>query len=234
MKKTLCILVCLLMCISLVVPAFADTFVPSISYKDHPDADDFEMCDSNGNQIAPVEGKTLVITSVQDAQKGTDTGISDENREELVDVYQQLENGTMKLPYEGNAEGMVIRDLFDVSIYGNDAQQEELKKDGVCMKLTLDLGIARGVTPVVMVYADGKWTPAESVVNNGNGTVTVVLEDLGIIAVSVKSGEDKPVDLMPPKTGDEVGRQMALWVSVMGASFATLVVLLISRDKKRR
>jgi len=236
MKKTLCILVALLVCTSLAVPAFAaaDTFVPSISYKDHPDAEDFELCDPDGNEIEPIAGECLVITSVQDALNGTATGIGEKERQILLDVYQQLEDGSMKLPYKENDKDMVIRDLFDASVYCDDSHREELKKPGVCIKLTFDLGIAPGVTPVVMTYVDGQWVYAESVVNNGNGSITVVLEDICPIAISVRAGQEAPIDPMPPKTGDEFGRQIGVWIAVMAVSAAAVVALVIVYFKKRK
>ena len=233
MKKALCILTAFLICVSLAVPAFAatNTFVPSISYKDHPDADDFELCDPDGNKIEPIAGECLIITSIQDALNGTDTGISEEARQTLLDLYEQLEDGSMKLPYKEDAEDMVIRDLFDASVYCDDAHREELKKPGVCIKLTFDLGIAPGVDAVVMVYVDGQWVYAESVVNNGDGTITVVLEDICPIAISVKNGDE---DAAPPKTGDQFGQNLGIWITVMAVSAVAVAVLLIVYFKKRK
>ena len=45
MRKIICLLCVLVLCLSLACPAFAaqNTFVPSITYKDTPDVDDAEM-----------------------------------------------------------------------------------------------------------------------------------------------------------------------------------------------
>lgn len=232
MKKVLCILGALLICVSLAAPAIAatGTFVPSISYKDHPDASDPELCDPDGNTIEEIPGECLIITSVQEAQNGTETGISDEDREILLDVYQQLEDGSMKLPYEEDAEDMVIRDLLDASMYCDHPHNTELPKPDVCIKITFDLGVDPDEDVIIMAYVDGEWIMAESVINNGDGTVTVILEDICPIAFSVKA--DRQVS--PPRTGDEFGRNLGMWVAIMVGSAAAIVVLLVVYFKKKK
>lgn len=232
MRRVLCFLSALLICISLACPALAatGTFVPSISYKDHPGVSDSELCDPEGNKTEDIPGECLIITSVQEAQNGTETGISEEDREILLDVYEQLEDGSMKLPYEKDADKMVIRDLLDASMYCDHPHNTELDKPGVCIKLTFDLGVAPGTEVIIMAYVDGEWITAESVVNNGDGTVTCILEDICPIAFSVRTGTYDSA----PKTGDSLGQNLTLWITIMVVSLAAIVVLVIVYFKKKK
>ena len=61
MKKVICLLIVLMLCLSMAAPAFAaeDDFVPSITYKPNP-------------EIVPVEGEDKPLTYVQ----LTDDGIN--------------------------------------------------------------------------------------------------------------------------------------------------------------
>ena len=111
MKKIISLVLVLVVCLSLACPAFAaeTTFVPSISYKDGPDADSAKLKDEN-------VGSCLVITSITEA-KNKATDITQEDRDLLLDVYDQLKTGAMKLPLENNK--YVIRELVDVNFKAN-------------------------------------------------------------------------------------------------------------------
>lgn len=224
MRKFISLMVALLVCLSLACPAFAagTTFVPSITYKDEPDIEDVEMDNEN-------VGGCLVVSSISDA-KNKSTDIYQEDRDLLLDVYDQLEDGSMKLPLE---KDYVIRELVDVSfkkttcVEGEHGHKEWLAQDGNTISVTFDLGVARGTEVVVLVYIDGEWKPIESVVNNGDGTVTCVFEDICPVAFCVES--DKPD--VPAQTGDTMGQNLILWVVLMVASLAAIVVLMARRRK---
>ena len=225
MKKVICFVTVLLLCVSLAVPAFAaNTFVPSIPYKDVPEIEwPVELIDEEGEIIDEIDWDHLVITPISEAE--TSTEIPEDSREELLEVYEDLTSGEMELPSD---EDLVIRDLFDASWICDDGHEEELKEEGVCIEITLDIDIEPDVDVVVMVYIDGEWVPAEEVINNGDGTITVILEDICPIAIAVPQSH---VDV-PDQTGDTSGIMM--WVMVMLASAAALVVLLVSRRKAAR
>lgn len=225
MRKVLCLLLVLLTCTALASPAFAaeGTFVPSISYKDGPDLDKAEL---DGQAV---DG-CIVVTSIPEA-KDKSTDIYQEDRDLLLEVYGDLTDGTMKLPLEDN---YVIRDLVDVSfrksqcVEPGHSHKEDLAKEGTTITLTFDLGIKKGVEVAVLAYIDGEWVEARSVVNNGNGTVTCVLEDICPVAFCL----EEDYNYKPPKTGDEIGRQLPLWIALMAGSLAAIVVLVILYNKK--
>ena len=193
MKTKFVVALALALCIAIALPvaAIAADFVPSITYKGGPQARTVEVIGVDGQ---PVEGmeeveSCVVITSIEEAhQKKTD--ISQEDRDLLIAVYEQLEKGEMTLPIE---EAHVIRDLVDISFKYNACRQQEdhgnkplkLKEEGVTLSLKLDLGIEADANLVVMTYIDEEWTEIESVVNNGDGTVTCVFEDICPVAFAV-------------------------------------------------
>lgn len=227
MKRIFTLALVLLFCAALVCPAAAaqSKFVPSISYKDGPEIDDGDM---NGENV----GNCLVVSSITDAREKT-TDIYQEDRDLLLEVYEQLSDGTMKLPLE---EDYVIRELVDVSfrkttcVEPGHNHKEELKKDGTQLTVTFDMGIPKNVEVIVLVYLDGEWVPAESVVNNNDGTVTVVFEDICPVAFCVD-----PNDVYePPKTGDEARQELLVWGILLAASAIAIPVLLILRKKSGR
>lgn len=233
MKRVVSVVTVLVLCLSLVCPVFAaeGTFTPSVSSKNHPeivptpDGAIGVLVDGDGKEIAPVEEGCLVVTPVSKADSSAD--IPADAKETLLDVYEKLSDGSMQLPYEDNAEDMVIRDLFDASLICTDGHKESLAEEGVCIELTFDLGVGANVDVVAMTYVDGKWSPIVSVVNNGDGTVTCVFEEICPIAFAVAEEAYSG----PAQTGDAVGSNLILWVALMAVSAAVLVVLLFSRRK---
>ena len=219
MKKLFCMLIALVLAVSLAVPAFAaEKFVPSITYKDGPDVESGTM---NGEKVTTC----LVVTSISEA-KNKSTDITQAERDLLLDVYKQLNNGTMKLPIANDKN--VIRELVDVSFSSTGCVAKHdhaawLATAGNTATVDFDLGVKSSTEVTVMIYKDGKWAAAEKVTNLGNGTVRVVFEDVGIFAFCVS--EDSQVT--PPQTGDTAGSQLFLWGTVMAGSVAALLILLV-------
>lgn len=227
MKRIVTLLLALVLCAGMAVPALAadNKFVPSISYKDGPD---IISGDLDGTPV----GSCLIVSSITDCRDKT-TDIYQEDRDLLLEVYKELSDGTMKLPLE---EDYVIRELVDVSwkktscVENPHPHREDLKKEGTLLTVDFDLGVPKGIPVIVMTYINGKWEPVESVVNNGDGTVTVIFEDICPVVFCVD-----PNDVyMPPKTGDQARQDMILWISLMAVSVIAIVVLLVLRKRSRR
>ncbi|MBO5128826.1 MAG: hypothetical protein J6B95_00560 [Oscillospiraceae bacterium] len=221
MRKTICLLCAVIMCLSLASPAFAaaNTFVPSITYKDAPTIEDSEMNDQNTSGC-------LVVTSIETARKNAANAT--EAEKELLDVYAQLDNGTMKLPLSGD---YVIRELVSVTfdqlgcIDPSHGHEEWLEEEGNCITVSFNLGVDKHTHVTVLVYKDGQWTAAEDVTNNGDGTITCTLEDIGTIAFCVEDISDAP------QTGDA---GFLLWVVILVMAAAAVVVLLVLRRKENK
>lgn len=226
MRRIICLLGVLLVCATLVCPALAaDTFVPSISYKDGPKVRSAIL---GGNDVK----NCVVVTSIGQAENKS-TDITQEARDELLDVYAKLSNGSMKPP----VEGYVVRELVDVSFkqtacVENESHNcaEELAKDGTTIKVTFDLGVAKSTEVVVKTYINGAWEDVVAVTNNGDGTVTVEFEHFCPVAFCVEQGAEVP----PSQTGDEAGQNMFLWIALMVASLAAIVVLVVLGRKRAK
>ena len=195
MKKKFVVALALALCVAIALPvaALASNFVPSITYKGGPEVDDVQMIDSNGVVIEGMEnaGGCVIVTTVEQARE-QETDISQEDRDLLISVYEQLDSGEMKLPIE---EEHVIRDLVDISFKYNECRllpethgdkPAGLREPGVTLTMKFDMDIEADAKLIVMTYIDGQWAPIESVENNGDGTVTCVFEDICPVAFVVK------------------------------------------------
>ena len=218
MKKVLCLFTVMLLLTSMALPVIAADFVPSITYKGGPEVQSAEL---DGQGV----GDCVVITSIAEAEEKT-TDITDEERALLLEVYEKLEDGSMTLPLDGD---YVIRELVDVSFEFSDCREieehnhkdQQLKQEKVTLTVVFDLNVSKADEIVVMTYIDGKWEPIESVVNNGDGTITCVFEDVCPVAFAVKD----TTSAENPKTGDMLAADMTLWVTLMVFSVAALAVL---------
>lgn len=220
MKKMICLVTAILVFCSMVLPVAAveGEFVPSISYKDGPTVEKAEL---DGEGV----GDCVVVTSIIEA-KNKSTDITQEERDLLLEVYEALKDGSMKLPLDGD---YVIRDLVDVSFEHDDCRiieehghkDEQLKKPETTLTVDFDLGVGKGTEVIVMVYIDGQWQKVENVTNNGNGTITCVFEDICPVAFVVEGSQEDSI----PKTGDMMGQSMMLWMGIMAVCAAALVIV---------
>lgn len=185
MKRVAYLVAILALCMSLAISAFAavDTFVPSITYKDGPSINSAEM---DGEDVSAC----LVVTTLKAAdEKSTD--ITQDERDVLKSVYEDLKNGTATLPVD---ESYAIRELIDLSFKYDECRGSEehgyknqkLSEEGVTLTVDFDLGVSQNDEVLVFTYVDGQWWPIESVKNNGNGVITCVFEDICPVAFSVK------------------------------------------------
>ncbi len=239
MRRIVSILILVAMCLVWACPAFAadDTFVPSISYKDGPEIIEAEM---GGEDIMAC----LIVTSIKAATEKT-TDIYQSDRDMLLSVYEQIENGTMTLPLDGEGtlartggatkKYYVVRELVDVSFRKTTCRENEhthkewLEKENTLLTVKFDLGVAADANVMVLTYIDGQWEFIESVTNNGDGTLTCVFEDICPVAFCVeKSNKD------PGQTGDIEGEKLILWFVLMIVSTAAILVLAANRRKYAR
>ena len=205
-------------------------FVPSITYKGAP-----LILAANSNATGEGSGddiiKCLVTTSVQQARVAATDIIQDE-RDTLISLYERLLDGTMKLPLE---KDHVIRDLVDLNFLHTACREsadhqkkiENLKKDGVTVTVKFALNIAENETVLVYVYTNDQWVPAENVTNNGDGTLTCTLEDVGPVAFVVSGNAPAAT----PWTGDVAGSNLGIWIGLMAVCAAGVVALIVFRKK---
>ena len=225
MKKVICLLIVLMLCLSMAAPAFAaeDDFVPSIGYKDGPEI-------IKGEQDEKDVTDCLIVTTIKEAEEKS-TDITQDDRDLLLDVYDKLMKDEMTLPIECDYE---IRDLVDVSYKyedcrtaeGHGNKPEELKEEGVTVTITFDMGLCPREVLEVYVYIDGQWVAVENVVNNGDGTLTVEFEDICPVAFVKTLCNAAP-------TGDAARNQLGIFIGLMVVSAAAIVVILCLKGKKQ-
>lgn len=225
MRKVLSMAITLALFMSLTISAFAaeNTFVPSITYKDGPDIISSEM---DGNDVS----ECLIVTTLKDAEEKS-TDITQDERDTLQKVYEDLKDGATTLPTD---ENYVIRELIDLSFKHDECREiedhghkdQKLKEDGITLTTDFDLGVSQNDEVIVFVYIDGEWKPIESVKNNGDGTITCIFEDICPVAFAVK----QPVASMAPQTGDT--QNTLLWIGLTAASALALLALFLFRRKR--
>lgn len=216
MKKLICMLTVVVLCIALACPVLADEFVPSISEKSAPELLSGKVV-KDGQTVAELEEDCLLITPVSKANQSDK--IPDDAKNMLLSVYAGLKDGTHKIDSVSSGD-MVVRDLFDVTWLCSD-HPEIVEPTGVHVELTFKLGVAKGEKIEVMTYKHGKWNAIVDVVNNGDGTVTCVFEDFCPVAFLVSADAEQG----PSQTGDDA--MLILWISLMAVAAAGLVVLAI-------
>lgn len=232
MRKVFSVLVVLLLCASMVLPAAAaGTFVPSITYKPTPQVSDPMLTAVDGTE-QKLSGSCVVVTSIEEARDKT-TDITQEERDLLLEVYEKLSNGEMTLPLE---EDYIIRELVDVSFAydgcrtqeSHNHKDEKLKEEGTTLTLNFQLKLNKKVELDVLTYIDGEWKRVESVTTNKDGSVTCVFEDICPVVFAVKETVE-----ISPYTGDAAGRNLGLWIGVMAASMVAMVAVVVLGRKKR-
>jgi hypothetical protein len=194
MRKLLCLLVSMLICISLTLPALAEEslFIPSYGLE-------AKKAEMNGEDVLDC----VVVTSVTEAKEKS-TDIAQEERDLLVEIYDALSDGTMALP----AEGQCV-ELLDLSFAlacrenaDHNQKAEALKEAGVTLTVDFQLEIENHDQLMVFAYIDGKWENVEQVSANNDGIVTVTFEDICPVLFLAPGGDDQgEVDLpnYPPE-----------------------------------
>lgn len=227
MRRIISLIAALIMCAAVMCPlgVRAEEFVPSIGYKDGPDIIDAEMEDEDVTEC-------IIITSILAAEEKT-TDIEQEERDLLLEVYEELSDGTMELPLP---EDYVVRELVDIDFRQSECvetdhvHEEELEREEVTITIDLEMGVKPGTDVVVLVYRDGEWKPIKSVVNNGDGTLTCEFDFFCPVAFCVRDGGDGPA-----QTGDTMGDMVYVWAAVLVAALVALVLLLvIPKLRKKR
>ena len=246
MRKLICLVTVLLLCMSFALPAFATDsgFVPSITYKPEPDIT--PVIDENGGEyigvlrnaegeiVGYVDEGCLIITPIAhvwDPEKIVDMVIEDL----LLFVYEGLSDGNVKLPYDAfaanlDAANTVIRDLFDAR-FACEECDALLALEGVTLEITLDLGVVADVNIYIATFDEEtkEWEPIVSTVNNGDGTVTCVFEHLCAVSVSMP---------LTPATAAveaaaETGSNATPWIITLAAAVVAAAGVVIAKGKKK-
>ena len=243
MKKIICLLIVLVMCLSIAAPAFAveNSFVPSITYKPNPETVPVKgengeeyigvIRNENGEIVDYVSHDCLVITPIAHIWD-EEIEIPEAVEKLLTEVYEALTDGSMNIPYEKhNANldpaNMVIRDLFDAR-WSCEEHRAMVEKEGYTFEITFELGAVADAQIFVMTYdeASNEWSPIVKAVNNGDGTVTCTFEHLCVVEFSMSvPGSSVPTDT--PQTFN-----LLPWILILVLAVLGLVLVLVLKKKK--
>lgn len=244
MRRIICMVAALVLCLGMAAPAFAaeNGFVPSITYKPNPEIVPVEGDDGgeyigvirneNGEIVDYVGHGCLLITPIAhvwDEEIEVPKVIEDL----LTYVYNALNDGSMKIPYEKHAANldptnMVIRDLFDAR-WVCEEHRAMVEKEGFTFELTFDLGVVADAQIYVMTYDEvtKDWSPVVQAINNGDGTVTCVLEHLCAIEFSM------PVAATTVAAEEAETPNVLPWVVALCVAAAGAVAVLVAKNKKK-
>ena len=157
-------------------------FVPSVTYKGGPAIISAVMNEK-------VVTDCLIVTTVEEAMK-KETDITQDERDLLVEVYNQLVDGTMVLPVEGD---YVIREFVDVNfrykecrtIDAHNEKDVELAEEQVLLTIDLEFEVEAGEDFVILAYLNEEWVEIPAVINE-DGTVTCDFEELCPVALVIR------------------------------------------------
>ncbi len=242
MKKFLSVVLAFTFILSLSLSVFAagNNFVPSISEKPAPEIIEGEdngqkfvgkIIDGDGEIKKKVPTGKLLVTPIADIDKEDE--LDQATKDELKAAYNELTKKDKKLSSicpelnklvadnlgDGkDADNLVIRDFFDVTIIG-DEYKEELKKQNHKFVVDLKVPVDKDAFVAATVFVDGKWQLVETV-NNGDGTITCSFDSVCPVALFVEGtgGSDNP-----PPTG--IGYENFTWIMLAIISLAAIVVL---------
>jgi len=262
MKKFAKVLLVVMLVMSMVTPVFAaNDFVGSIDVKPSPelapvgsDANVYGVVtDANGNPVLNLGPTEIIVTPISGINSATH--LTQTEKDIFHDVYGDLKDGDVELKdIDGLTESvkdalgnwaeahhMVVRDVFDVKIVGQnaDAAYDHLENGG---KLTVKFAVSipTGDHVEVMSYADTEWQLALDVTNNGS-SLAVVFNHLCPVAILVDNvdgnpgggqggGEGGQGGSGTPETGDN--SQPLLWGGICVAAAAGLLIALKARKKE--
>ena len=246
MRKVISVLIAMILCMGLVMPAYAveDGFVPSITYKPDPqivpvtDEEGGEfigvIMDKSGNAVEYVGDGCLLITPIAHVWD-EEIEVIQEVEDLLLEVYDGLNDGTLNIPYKDapqplNPDDMVIRDLFDLR-WICDHGHPTITRDEHMFEVTFDVGVVADAQIYASVYDEdtGTWNFIEKLVNNGDGTITCRFEQLGVVAFSMPVVDTENVDKDTPDIGSLLPWIIALALAVVAA---VVVIIVIARRKK--
>lgn len=231
-------------CIMLSVAVSAADFTPSVENKPAPDI----VTDDNGNVatihnqggviIFDVTSGQLIVTPVSSAQDAEDTEMAEKllkaynelsSSNSLGDVCDNLPDVLAKINANISEQDLVIRDLFDVSVYGD--ASEHLSADGNYISVNFNLGLKPNDFIIALHYGDNGWEALDpdNVKINNDGIVTVKLYSLSPIAFVVNSSESGEVISPPTSDSNTVN-----WLAVCAVSgvMAAVFFVLYSCERK--
>lgn len=244
MKKIICLMIAIMLCLSVAAPAWAadNEFVPSITYKPNPEI--VPVIDEEGEEyiavildeddeiISYVEHGCLRITPIAHVWD-EEIDVPKEIEDLLLFCYEGLNDGSMTIPYEKHeanldSANMVIRDLFDIR-WVCEEHRAMVEKEGYTLEIAFDLGVVADAQIFTMTYDEEseEWAPIVKTVNNGDGTVTCTFEHLCAVEFSM------PVAAAAVVTEENQSPNIIPWIILLGVAVVAVIVVVAAKSKKK-
>lgn len=166
----------------------APVTVPSVSTTDTTVVTVATITTSTSETVEVPAGNNLGVVPVSERNYVQDGA-------KLEKAYQSILNNELK----DLLGDMVVRDLFEVSLNGKYA--EYLNEEGATIEMTFDADIdTTKAFKVLCSCSDDTWheIPAENITINADGSVTLKLEEVGVIAFVVEADAAPAADVTSP------------------------------------
>ena len=157
---------------TMTVTVESDNFTPSVSAKPAPVMVSCAIVDSKGNVVDDEKGVMVEITPVASRHYTKDINVYDK----LTASFEEIMNAKSLSDLGLNGvDGMVVRDLFEVTMYG------DALHGGI---FNLEVTVEADAPDAVALKGDNGWKLIDSanIVDNGNGTITLKLDEVGTVA----------------------------------------------------
>lgn len=218
MKKIAMLLSLAMILVMLAVPALAVDFTPSVENKPAPEI--VIMTDKTGAPVAAIiynaQGEEvigvpvgeLIVTPVAEAD-GAEAEISDALKKayaqiqaagSVADLVPNIEQILSQFGIDAKASDLVVRDLFDVSVFGTYKEYLEQGDNTVTIRFNLNLDPKVSLL-VLHNYSGSDWEviSKDRVKRNADGSVDVTFSSLSPVAFVV-DGSEVPVDPNGPNS----------------------------------
>ena len=249
LKKRLALIVAIVMMAVMALPMAAG-FTPSATVKPAPTVVPDEngnvgtIVDGEGNELGVVTGPELIVTPYIDKDEAPYPEITDRLEgafddiagvDSLGELCPDLAGAIAEYAPELSPETVIVGDLFDVTIVGENG--EVVGQDGVYLEVTFELTYDAHDLVAVLEKVDDKWVviPNSHITRHDDNTVTILIEDLGVFAFLVDSGElivpsDGPDS---PQTGamKDDSSFIAAFICSVGALTCTAAAIIVARKR---
>ena len=207
MKKLVSVIIALVLTVALAVPAFAVGYRDSVTASGTPTF----LGGSTGGTGSTVGGGSTGSGSVtggavvggiinQDGSKKEDIKeeqvvikpVEGSNDQELKDAYEDLKKEQPTLSEDLGSQlggSFTAKDVFKVE----ESEEGSLGEiaPGESVEFTFEVGVDVHTHMVAARFVDGEWVTVNETVNNGDGTITVAMEEIGTLCLFTVTPENE-------------------------------------------
>lgn len=186
MKKIFAVLIVCCLAALLVIPAMADTFVPSIQQKVSPNIESAVIQKNGEKEVLNINEVIVVSISEMSGKlsKNMQTAyqiLSD--KKPLKEVINGIDEVLADVQNAPKDDDLIIRDLLEVTFRGSTAAMVNMGKGTLAIRLELNLDPLKYVAVAFFGGKEWEMLPPDRVALDEKGNLTVVMEHDGPIAI---------------------------------------------------